>query len=135
MSRRVARRGLMKLLYQMDINSDYSDESVDFYFENNSFEDDEIEFIRENISKMIEESDEIDNIIKSNLEGWSLDRISNIDRQILRIAVYELYFTSTASNIVINEAVEIAREYSSNEAPKFINGILGTVYRKFAKES
>ncbi|MFR1316543.1 MAG: transcription antitermination factor NusB [Clostridium perfringens] len=135
MSRRVARRGLMKLLYQMDINSDYSDESVDFYFENNSFEDDEIEFIRENISKMIEKSDEIDNIIKSNLEGWSLDRISNIDRQILRIAVYELYFTSTASNIVINEAVEIAREYSSNEAPKFINGILGTVYRKFAKES
>ena len=135
MSRRVARRGLMKLLYQMDINSDYSDESVDFYFENNSFEEDEIEFIRENISKMIEKSDEIDNIIKSNLEGWSLDGISNIDRQILRIAVYELYFTSTASNIVINEAVEIAREYSSNEAPKFINGILGTVYRKFAKES
>ena len=135
MSRRVARRGMMKLLYQMDINSNYSDESIDFYFENNSFEDDEIEFIRENISKMIEKSDEIDNIIKSNLEGWSLDRISNIDRQILRIAVYELYFTSTASNIVINEAVEIAREYSSNEAPKFINGILGTVYRKFAKES
>lgn len=135
MSRRVARRGMMKLLYQMDINSDYSDESIDFYFENNSFEDDEIEFIRENISKMIEKSDEIDNMIKSNLEGWSLDRISNIDRQILRIAVYELYFTSTASNIVINEAVEIAREYSSNEAPKFINGILGTVYRKFAKES
>lgn len=135
MSRRVARRGLMKLLYQMDINSDYSDESVDFYFENNSFEEDEIEFIRENISKMIEKSGEIDNIIKSNLEGWSLDRISSIDRQILRIAVYELYFTSTASNIVINEAVEIAREYSSNEAPKFINGILGTVYRKFAKES
>ncbi len=135
MSRRVARRGLMKLLYQMDINSDYSDESVDFYFENNSFEEDEIEFIRENISKMIEKFDEIDDIIKSNLEGWSLDRISSIDRQILRIAVYELYFTSTASNIVINEAVEIAREYSSNEAPKFINGILGTVYRKFAKES
>lgn len=135
MSRRVARRGLMKLLYQMDINSDYSDESIDFYFDNNSFEEDEIEFIRENISKMIEKSGEIDNIIKSNLEGWSLDRISNIDRQILRIAVYELYYTSTASNIVINEAVEIAREYSSNEAPKFINGILGTVYRKFAKES
>lgn len=135
MSRRVARRGLMKLLYQMDINSDYSDESIDFYFDNNSFEEDEIEFIRENISKMIEKSGEIDNIIKSNLEGWYLDRISSIDRQILRIAVYELYFTSTASNIVINEAVEIAREYSSNEAPKFINGILGTVYRKFAKES
>lgn len=111
MSRRVARRGLMKLLYQMDINSDYSDESIDFYFDNNSFEEDEIEFIRENISKMIEKSGEIDNIIKSNLEGWSLDRISSIDRQILRIAVYELYFTSTASNIVINEAVEIGRAH------------------------
>ena len=84
---------------------------------------------------MIDKFDEIDEIIKSNLEGWSLERISNIDRQILRIAVYELYFTSTASNIVINEAVEIAREYSSNEAPKFINGILGTIFRKFAKES
>lgn len=135
MSRRVARRGLMKLLYQMDINDDYSDEALDFYFENSDLKEDEIEFIREHILGMIDKFDEIDEIIKSNLEGWSLERISNIDRQILRIAVYELYFTSTASNIVINEAVEIAREYSSNEAPKFINGILGTIFRKFAKES
>ncbi len=135
MSRRVARRGLMKLLYQMDMNDDYSDEAVDFYFENSDLKEDEVEFIRENILGMIDKFDEIDEIIKSNLEGWSLERISNIDRQILRIAVYELYFTSTASNIVINEAVEIAREYSSNEAPKFINGILGTIFRKFAKES
>ncbi|WP_276905826.1 transcription antitermination factor NusB [Peptoniphilus duerdenii] len=135
MSRRVARRGLMKLLYQMDMNDDYSDEAVDFYFENSDLKEDEVEFIREHILGMIDKFDEIDEIIKSNLEGWSLERISNIDRQILRIAVYELYFTSTASNIVINEAVEIAREYSSNEAPKFINGILGTIFRKFAKES
>ena len=135
MSRRVARRGLMKLLYQMDINEDYSDEALDFYFENSDLKEDEIEFIREHILGMIDKFEEIDEIIKSNLEGWSLERISNIDRQILRIAVYELYFTSTASNIVINEAVEIAREYSSNEAPKFINGILGTIFRKFAKES
>ncbi|MDK8275997.1 MAG: transcription antitermination factor NusB [Peptoniphilus duerdenii] len=135
MSRRVARRGLMKLLYQMDMNDDYSDEAVDFYFENSDLKEDEVEFIREHISGMIDKFGEIDEIIKSNLEGWSLERISNIDRQILRIAVYELYFTSTASNIVINEAVEIAREYSSNEAPKFINGILGTIFRKFAKES
>ncbi|ERT63334.1 transcription antitermination factor NusB [Peptoniphilus sp. BV3AC2] len=135
MSRRVARRGLMKLLYQMDMNNDYSDEAVDFYFENSDLKEDEVEFIREHILGMIDKFDEIDEIIKSNLEGWSLERISNIDRQILRIAVYELYFTSTASNIVINEAVEIAREYSSNEAPKFINGILGTIFRKFAKES
>lgn len=135
MSRRVARRGLMKLLYQMDMNDDYSDEAVDFYFENSDLKEDEVEFIREHILGMIDKFEEIDEIIKSNLEGWSLERISNIDRQILRIAVYELYFTSTASNIVINEAVEIAREYSSNEAPKFINGILGTIFRKFAKES
>ena len=135
MSRREARRGLMKLLYQMDMNDDYSDEAVDFYFENSDLKEDEVEFIREHILGMIDKFDEIDEIIKSNLEGWSLERISNIDRQILRIAVYELYFTSTASNIVINEAVEIAREYSSNEAPKFINGILGTIFRKFAKES
>ncbi|WP_311564237.1 transcription antitermination factor NusB [Peptoniphilus duerdenii] len=135
MSRRVARRGLMKLLYQMDMNDDYSDEAVDFYFENSDLKEDEVEFIREHILGMIDKFGEIDEIIKSNLEGWSLERISNIDRQILRIAVYELYFTSTASNIVINEAVEIAREYSSNEAPKFINGILGTIFRKFAKES
>lgn len=135
MSRRVARRGLMKLLYQMDMNDDYSDEAVDFYFENSDLKEDEVEFIREHILGMIDKFYEIDEIIKSNLEGWSLERISNIDRQILRIAVYELYFTSTASNIVINEAVEIAREYSSNEAPKFINGILGTIFRKFAKES
>lgn len=134
MSRRVARRGLMKLLFQMDLNDDFSNESCELYLENEVFKEDEIDFIKSYTKAILENLSTIDSIISENLEGWTLNRVSNVDRQILRVAIYELNFTSTPSNIVINEAVEIAREYSSNESPKFVNGILGTIYRKSVKE-
>ena len=76
--------------------------------------------------------DLVDETIEKNLKGWTMARLAKVDRQILRIAVYEfLYKDDIPEEVSINEAVEIARLYSSDEAPKFINGILGTIYRSF----
>ena len=81
---------------------------------------------------ILDKLDLVDETIEKNLKGWTMARLAKVDRQILRIAVYEfLYKDDIPEEVSINEAVEIARLYSSDEAPKFINGILGTIYRSF----
>ena len=83
---------------------------------------------------MIGRLEEIDKIISDNLKGWTFERIAMVDKQILRIAVYEMLKGQIPNKIIINEAIEIAKKYSTVDAPKFINGILGTIYRKSTKE-
>ena len=69
---------------------------------------------------------EIDNIIGTYAKGWSVDRMSKVDKAILRLAAYEIKFApDVPDGVAVNEAVELAKTYSSDEAPAFINGILG----------
>lgn len=134
MGRRKARQGLMQLLYQMDLNSDFSQNTIDLSLENNDWKTEEADFIKESAEEMLSRLEEIDKIISDNLKGWTLERISMVDKQILRIAVYEMLKGQIPNKIIINEAIEIAKKYSTVDAPKFINGILGTIYRKSTKE-
>lgn len=134
MGRRKARQGLMQLLYQMDLNSDFSQNTIDLSLENNDWKTEEADFIKESAEEMLSRLEEIDKIISDNLKGWTLERISMVDKQILRIAVYEMLKGQIPNKIIIDEAIEIAKKYSTVDAPKFINGILGTIYRKSTKE-
>ena len=72
---------------------------------------------------------ELDELIAKHAENWRLERISSIDRAILRLALHEMRATDTPPKVVINEAVELAKKFSSEEAGGFVNGILDT-YRK-----
>ena len=75
---------------------------------------------------------ESDAIISGHSMSWSLDRITWIDKSILRLALYEMAHTDTPNPVIINEAIELAKRFSSDDAPGFINGILGAyqdVYR------
>lgn len=72
---------------------------------------------------------ELDELIAKHAENWRLERISAIDRAILRLALHEMRATDTPPKVVINEAVELAKKFSSDEASGFVNGILDT-YRK-----
>ena len=136
MSRKRARIGAMQALFAMDINNDFSTDKLEVFMENNNFQGDEVDYINRVVPDILDKLEVVDETIEKNLKGWTMARLAKVDRQILRVAVYEfLYKDDIPEEVSINEAVEIAREYSSNEAPKFINGILGTVYRKFAKES
>ena len=67
----------------------------------------------------------LDKIIKKYALEWDLERLATIDRNLLRMALFEMIFTGNSSAIVINEVLEIAKIYSSSEAPRFINGIFG----------
>ena len=132
MSRKRARIGAMQALFAMDINDDFSTDKLDLFMENHEFQGDEVDYIKRTVPDILDKLDLVDETIEKNLKGWTMARLAKVDRQILRIAVYEfLYKDDIPEEVSINEAVEIARLYSSDEAPKFINGILGTIYRSF----
>ena len=132
MSRTRARIGAMQALFSMDVNDDFSTDKLDLFMENHEFQGDEVDYIKRTVPDILDKLDLVDETIEKNLKGWTMARLAKVDRQILRIAVYEfLYKDDIPEEVSINEAVEIARLYSSDEAPKFINGILGTIYRSF----
>lgn len=132
MSRKRARIGAMQALFSMDVNDDFSTDKLDLFMENHEFQGDEVDYIKRTVPDILDKLDLVDETIEKNLKGWTMARLAKVDRQILRIAVYEfLYKDDIPEEVSINEAVEIAKLYSSDEAPKFINGILGTIYRSF----
>jgi N utilization substance protein B len=73
---------------------------------------------------------EIDRLIAEHLAGWTLDRMPAVDRAVLRLALYELLAMDTPPNVVINEAVELAKKYGTEDSGRFVNGVLGAVYRE-----
>lgn len=132
MSRKKARIGAMQALFSMDINKDFSLDRLNLFMENNHFLGDEADYINRVVPDILKNLETVDETIEKNLKGWTMTRLAKVDRQILRIAVYEFLFKDDIPpEVSINEAVDIARQYSSDDAPKFINGILGTIYRSF----
>ena len=130
MSRRDARRHIFNLMFQNEFNKEINThESIETYRnEYENFERKDILFIKNEYTGILENVEKIDSIIDKFSIGWSVDRLSTVDKAILRIAVYEIMFDDDIPNKVsVNEAVELAKEFS--EAPSFINGVLGKVVR------
>ena len=134
MGRRYARESTMKLLYQMEMNSDFSQDIINLFFENNSFDEGEKKYIEESLHTIVENIEEIDSHIQENIRGWDLHRLTKIDLCTLRIALYEMiYREDIPIEVSINEAIEIAKKYSTEESAKFINGVLGGFVRRRGK--
>ncbi len=130
MSRTNARKSAFYLVFQHEfVGSGAMEEAKDiFYAENNDLDENDKSFINSAVEGTIENIDEIDSIISSVSKGWSIERMAKVDLAILRLAVYELKFSkATPKKVVINEAVELAKKYSSDNAPSFINGVLGKI--------
>ena len=131
MSRRSARKNAFYLLFQMDFTptEEYSEVKDIFFAEKEEkIEEEDKDFILELVDGTNDNIEQIDEIIGGNAKGWNTHRMSQIDLAILRLAVYELkYGEETPIGVVINEAVELAKKFSTDEAPAFINGILGKV--------
>lgn len=131
MSRRSARKNAFFLLFQMDFNKaeEYEQVKEIFFTEKDEpVEAEDKQFILSEVEGTRGHLEEIDQIIGECAKGWHIDRMSKVDLAILRLAVYELCFgEDTPVGVAINEAVELAKKFSSDEAPGFINGILGKV--------
>ena len=97
---------------------------------------DEPEFAWRLMKGVIEREKEIDNIIKKAAPEWPIEQIAIVDRNALRIGLYELLFADheeVPPKVAINEAIEIAKNYGGPNSGKFINGVLGTVYKEMEK--
>ena len=88
-------------------------------------------FTRELVEGTVKERDHLDGLIERHAHGWALDRIAPLERNIMRVALYELlHRTDVPAEVAIDEAVEAAKELCSADAPGFVNGILGAVERE-----
>lgn len=137
LSRREVRSLILHLLYAMDaFEYDRSLETIVANF-NQGF-DLEIPLTSEVFKiaqSIIQESDSLDNAIKPLLHNWRFDRIGVCTKLILRFALWELANTDTSANIVMNEAIELAKCFAEKDAYKFINGILDEAVKKMGRES
>lgn len=126
MSRKIAREAAVKLLYQMEINEDFSEQIKENFIKNNRFKEDEIEYLDRVFKHIIDKLSIIDEKIEKYSEGWKINRIAKVDLSILRLAIFEImHMDDIPVEVSINEALEISKKYSTEESSKFINGLLG----------
>ncbi|RKD27876.1 NusB antitermination factor [Caminicella sporogenes DSM 14501] len=131
MSRKLARETLMQALFQIEFQKIYDFKAVENFIEGVIDNKKDRQFIEEMVNLFIENKEEIDKNIEENLKGWKLSRISKIDLSILRIAVAEiLYREDIPIKVSINEAIELAKKFSEDESPNFINGLLASLVSK-----
>jgi transcription antitermination protein NusB len=126
--RRRAREAALQVLFQMDVGKLSADEALASVAASGWQPNDWA--LVENLSRgTYAHLAEIDVIIGRFAEHWTIDRMAAVDRNILRMAIYELQHTSTSVRVIINEAVELAKRYSTDESGRFVNGVLGNVAR------
>ena len=129
--RRWAREGALALLYSADMTELDASEII----EAGAYPDEDIkvsEYAERLVNGVNENLDDIDRHLAATSENWSIDRMPIVDREILRVAVFEmLYVDEVPVSVAINEAVELAKLYGGeDESPRFVNGILGRIARK-----
>jgi len=129
-NRHLSRVIIMQTLYEYDFRLGTDINEIKQRNIDNYEEDADNEFIDSSITGVIKNQKKIDDQIVKAAPEWPLDQISLIDKTILRIAIHEiLYSTDVPPKVAINEAVELGKTFGSQNSSKFINGVLGTVYR------
>ena len=139
-NRHLLRTIVMQSLYEWDFyNKDAS--RVDDFIQKNMDEfakgaEDGFDFVKETMHGVVNNSEEIDAIIVKSAPDWPLNQITMVDRNILRIGVYELKFaTDIPAKVAINEAIELAKTFGGKSSGKFVNGVLGTIFREVQKDA
>lgn len=139
MKRRQAREIAVQSLYLMEMNEVKAEQAVHTMI--HEVKDDEepireyraedLQFVIGLVQGVSERSSAIDELVSGYLQGWKVERLSRVDKQILRLAVYELfYLEDTPHKVAINEAIELAKHFGTEESGKFVNGVLGKMVRE-----
>ena len=125
--RSTARRLAMQVMFQLDMGQKDLEFLLDQARISESLIKDTVDFSRSLLTGVRENLPAIDKVISEKSIGWSLGRITNVDRAILRLAIYEIQYLEGSPSVVINEAVNLAKRFSTAESSKFVNGILGSL--------
>ncbi len=135
-TRRKSRELALQMLFQLDMgHQDLEQVRRTFWSERQDLDEKVREFSDELFRVCCERREEIDQLIERNAEHWRMDRMAAVDRNLLRAGVGEfLGFPQTPRPVVINEALEIARRFSTPESVQFINGVLDSVARELGEK-
>jgi transcription antitermination protein NusB len=128
MKRRTAREKALQALFQIDVSNTDPASAIEHVLEGESGDD----YLTKLVLGVVETRGEIDPLIIENLEKWTMDRLATVDRNLLRMAVYELMYLSNEipANVILDEAIEIAKIYGDEQSSRFINGVLSKVKEK-----
>ena len=129
MSRKIAREWAFKMLCAIDTGENTIEEAAEIVM-NKPLSEEDTKFLYDEVRGVLKNKKTIDNIIEKYTEGWNINRLPSTDRNILRLAVYEILFCKEIPvSVSINEAVEISKKYCEEQSYKFINGVLGSVVK------
>ena len=130
MGRKEARNAAFTVLYRTEIQKCPASEVLDIYYRENKIGNKDKEYINDVVEGTIKNIERIDSFIANGSKSWSLSRISKIDKAALRLALYEIFYRDDIpDSISIYEAVELVKQYDSEEAGGFVNGILRGILR------
>ncbi|SQB97997.1 transcription termination protein [Helicobacter fennelliae] len=132
-TRTQAREAIIGLLYGYEIGNDDIKKSAITILEEKKIRNKQQEFALCLFNGITQCLPQIDELIKSHLKEWDFSRLGRIEKSILRLGVYELIYTQTDTPIIINEAIELAKIYGEENAPKLINGVLDSI-KSYKKE-
>jgi N utilization substance protein B len=133
--RREGREHVVQALYAMELSPAPSREALNLFWETGHFKPSAKAFAVELLTGILEQRKELDAQIKAKSPNWSLARMSKIDLCIIRMAAFELLFREDIPrNVTINEAIEIAKKFGSEETPAFVNGILDEIARSLPEK-
>ena len=129
--RRQARMIALQTIYEYDTVQHSPEEVLQRHIEDRHLQPKIIEYARELVLGVCDQLVEIDAHIQSAAQEWPLQQMARIDKNILRLAIYEILFNNTVpAKAAINEAVELAKTFGSNTSSRFINGVLGTIFNR-----
>ena len=130
--RRKAREIVLQALYEAEFSDSPWEEILADQTARRSARGETVEYARLLFAKTLDNKEHIDAIIRSALENWEMERVALVDKNILRFALCEiLFFADVPSKVIVNEAIEIAHKYSSEEAGRFVNGILDRFLKQY----
>lgn len=137
-SRHRDRERALQILYQWDMRQIPVDECIRLFNETLYTETDrpakepDSSFVDSLVRGTVERQSEVDEMIKKHLDHWRIERMPTVDRNVLRLATFELMFTATPPAVVIDEALELARRFSNDESVQFVNGVLDAAHKEIA---
>jgi N utilization substance protein B len=127
-SRTKARALALQVLYELDLTNHAPGETLENRLAEENFEPSLSEFARQIVLGVAPLINQLDGFIAQHAPEWPLDQVASIDRNIIRIALWEFAVsTSTPTKVAINEAIELAKSYGSDSTPRFVNGVLGSL--------
>ena len=130
-SRRLAREHALQILFQLDMTGDDLETSLDLHWRGRDADEATRSFAERVVRGAIADAVRIDELITESSDNWRLERMAAVDRNVLRVAIYELvHETDTPPPVVLDEAIEIAKRFGGEESGQFVNGVLDAVLKR-----